>query len=268
MEAQTYQVTSLVQGRLTGLYKQEGQPVAADELIAVVDSVPFTLQLQEVQASLTELAASVRAKQNDIKAAQADIHGLEQDETRIAPLVKEGSLPPQQLDKLTSGLDAARARLSSAKDMLASLGAKQDGLQARIGQIREQLHHCYLRSPAAGRVLTRYKAPDESAAPGQPVYEIGKEDTLQVDFFVPQTWLAGIQYGQAVRLRLDDPNGGKAGIFLPANVSWIGHEAEFSPKNIQTRESRNELVFRVRALAPNKDGMLKRGLPVEVWKAK
>jgi HlyD family secretion protein len=76
--------------------------------------------------------------------------------------------------------------------------------------------------------------------------------------------LAGIKYGQNVRLRLDD--GSKAGVFLPAAVSWIGHEAEFSPKNIQTRESRNELVFRVRALAPNKDGMLKRGLPVEVWK--
>jgi HlyD family secretion protein len=51
-------------------------------------------------------------------------------------------------------------------------------------------------------------------------------------------------------------------------VSWIGSEAEFSPRNIQTRESRNELVFRVRALAANKDGLLKRGLPVEVWKAK
>ena len=59
---------------------------------------------------------------------------------------------------------------------------------------------------------------------------------------------------------------GKNGSFLPATISWTGDAAEFSPKNIQTRESRNELVFRVRALAANKEGMLKRGLPVEVWK--
>lgn len=267
VEAQTYQVAALVQGKLVGLYKQEGQPVTSGELLAVVDSIPFTLQLQEAEAGLIELSSGTRARANEIKAAQAEIRGLERDYARIEPLVKEGSLPPQQGDKLASALDAARLKLSASRDMLASLGGKQQGLEARIAQIREQLRRCYLRAPASGRILTRYKNPEEIAAPGQPVFEIGKEDTLQVDFFVPQTMLAGIKYGQAVRLRLDAPDGAKGGeTFLPAAISWIGHEAEFSPKNIQTRESRNELVFRVRALAPNKDGMLKRGLPVEVWK--
>jgi len=190
---------------------------------------------------------------------------MERDYARIAPLAKEGSLPAQQEDKLASGLDAGRAKLSAAKQMLTSLDAKRQGLEARIGLLQDQLGKCYLRAPVAGRVLTRYKNPDETAAPGQPVYEIGREDTLRIDFFVPQTWLSGIKYGQAVRIRLDQ-GGSKEGSFLPATVSWIGNEAEFSPKNIQTRESRNELVFRVRALAANKDGLLKRGLPVEVWK--
>ncbi|HKP98228.1 MAG TPA: HlyD family efflux transporter periplasmic adaptor subunit [Fibrobacteria bacterium] len=266
VEAQTYQVSAMTQGKLVGLYKQEGQDVSAGELLAVVDTVPYFLQLQEAQGGLAELVAGMRSRENDLKAAQAEIHGLEKDYARITPLVEEGSLPPQQGDRLASSLDAARAKYSSGKDMLESLGGKRQGLEARMGQIREQLQHCYLRAPASGRVLTRYKNPDETAAPGQPVYEIGQEDTLRVDFFVPQTWLAGLKYGQPVRLRLDTENG-KDGVFLPATISWIGHEAEFSPKNIQTRESRNELVFRVRALAANKDGMLKRGLPVEVWKA-
>ncbi|MEO6097420.1 MAG: HlyD family efflux transporter periplasmic adaptor subunit [Fibrobacteria bacterium] len=266
VEAQTYQVAAMVQGKLTGLYKQEGQPVTAGELLAVLDSIPFTLQLLEAQAGLVELTAGTRARENEIKAGQAEIRGLERDFARIEPLVKEGALPPQQGDKLSSALDAARLKLSASRDMLASLGGKRQGLEARIAQISEQLRRCYLWAPASGRILTRYKNPEEIAAPGQPVYEIGKEDTLQIDFFVPQTLLAGIKYGQKVRLRLDSPDGKKEGVFLPAEISWIGHEAEFSPKNIQTRESRNELVFRVRALAPNKDGMLKRGLPVEVWK--
>ncbi len=266
VEAQTYQVSAQVQGKLVGLYKQEGQDVAAGELVAVIDSVPFFLQLQEAQAGLAELTSGIRSRGNEIKASQAEIRGLEKDYARIAPLVKEGSLPPQQEDKLSSALDAARLKLAAGRDMLQSLGGKQQGIEARMAQIREQLHRCYLRAPAPGRILTRYKNPEEVAAPGQPVYEIGQEDTLRVDFFVPETWLSGLKYGQAVRLRLDSPGGDKQAIFLPATISWIGHEAEFSPKNIQTRESRNELVFRVRALAPNKDGMLKRGLPVEVWK--
>lgn len=266
VEAQTYQVMSMVQGKLMALSKQEGQGVAAEELLAVVDSIPFVLQLQEVQGGLNELASGMRAKNNEIKAAMSEIRGLEKDYARIAPLVKEGSLPPQQEDKLSSGLETARLKLSAARDMQASLKGKEQGLQARMAQIKEQIQRCYLRSTSAGRILTRYKNPGETTAPGQPIYEIGKEDTLQADFFVPQTWLANLKYGQSVRLRLDMDDAKQSAVFLPATISWIGQEAEFSPKNIQTRESRNELVFRVRALAANKDGMLKRGLPVEVWK--
>ena len=173
---------------------------------------------------------------------------------------------PQQEDRLSSGLETARLKLSAAKELQASLVGKQQGLQAKIAQIQEQLHRCYLRAPASGRILTRYKNFEEMAGPGQPLFEIGREDTLQADFFVPQTWLATLQYGQAMRIRLDLGDGKQNAEFLPATISWIGHDAEFSPKNIQTRESRNELVFRIRVLCANKEGKLKRGLPVEVWK--
>jgi HlyD family secretion protein len=266
VEAQTFQVTSLVQSSVTGLYKQEGQTVRAGELLGVMDTVPFTLQLRESSGGLAELEAGKSARGNEIKSAQAEIRGLERDYARIAPLVKEGSLPPQQEEKLSSALDAARPKLAAARNMLESLEGRRESLEARMAQIREQISRCYLRSPVDGRVLTRYKNVSEAAAPGQPVYEIGREDTVHADFFVPQTWLAGIKHGQEVRLRLDAQDGSGEGTFLPAVISWIGHEAEFSPRNIQTRESRNELVFRVRALAANRDGMLKRGLPVEVWK--
>lgn len=265
VEAQTFQVAGTVQGKLAALLKQEGQEVAAGELLAVVDTVPLVLQLKEAEAGLSELGSGRRARQNEIKASQAEIRGLEKDYGRISPLVKEGALPPQQEDRLSSSLEAARLKLSAGKDMLAGLEGKEEGIQARMESIREQIRRCYLRSAAPGRVLTRYKNPEEVVGPGQPVYEVGRDDTLQVDFFVPQTLLSEIKYGQPLRLRLDQ---GDKEVFLAAAVSWIGEEAEFSPRNIQTRESRNELVFRVRALAPNQDGLLKRGLPVEVWKTK
>lgn len=264
LEAQTFQVASTVQGRLAGVFAQEGGQVDGGDLLAVVDTVPPGLQLKEAEAGLLELAAGLRAREHEMKAARAELRSLENDYARIAPLVAEGALPPQQGDRLSASLDAARLKLAAAKDMLASLEAKRDGLEARAEWIREQIRRCYLRSPAPGRVLTRYRNAGEVAGPGQPVFEIGRDDTLHADFFVPQAELAGIRYGQPVRLRLDRPGGAD---FLPATVTWIGQEAEFSPRNIQTRESRNELFFRVRAQAANRDGLLKRGLPVEVWKA-
>jgi len=266
IEAPTYQVMSMVQGKIISLFKQEGQSVAPNELVAVIDTIPLILQLQELTAGLSELKSNQRGKENEIKAAMSDIRSLEKDYGRIAPLVKEGSLPLQQEDKLSSGIETAKLKLSATKDVQTSLQGKQAGLEAKVAQIQEQLRRCYLRANASGRVLTRYKNLEESTAPGQPIYEVGREDTLQVDFFIPQTWLATIKYGQNVRLRLDMEGGKNQAVFLPATVSWIGNEAEFSPKNIQTRESRNELVFRIRALAANKDGLLKRGLPVEIWK--
>lgn len=265
VEAETFQATAMVQGRLAALFKQEGQDVAAGELLAVVDTVPLALQLREAEAGLTEVGAGRRSQENQNRAAQAELRGLERDYGRIAPLVKEGALPAQQGDKLSSSLDAARLKLTAGKDMLASLAGREEGIRARMESIRDQIRRCYLRSAAPGRILTRYKNPDEVVGPGQPIYEIGRDDTLEVDFFVPQPLLADIRLGQAVRLRLDRGDGE---VYLPAAVSWIGQEAEFSPRNIQTRESRNELVFRVRALAANKDGLLKRGLPVEVWKGR
>jgi HlyD family secretion protein len=97
---------------------------------------------------------------------------------------------------------------------------------------------------------------------------MGEFDTLYADFFIPQALLASIKYGQTVRIRVDFdvPHVKGKERLLPATVTWIGSEAEFSPKNIQTRQSRNELVFRVRATIPNVNGMLKRGCPVEVWR--
>jgi HlyD family secretion protein len=123
-------------------------------------------------------------------------------------------------------------------------------------------------APSSGVVLTRYRNVGEIVAPANPIFNIGEFDTLYADFFVPQTKLASLKFGDAVRIRLDNqsPTAREPARFVPAVITWIGSEAEFSPKNIQTRQSRNELVFRIRATIPNSDGSLKRGLPVEVWR--
>jgi HlyD family secretion protein len=177
-------------------------------------------------------------------------------------------VPTRQKDDLGTKVQAANQNLKAAQYMLASLEEKRRTLEANRALLRDQLDKCYLRAPSGGIVISRYKNPGEVVGPGMPVLELATFDTLYADFYVPQPVLAQLKYGQEVRIRVDtqDEKGGKDELFVPAAISWIGNEAEFSPKNIQTRESRNELVFKVRAEAANPDGTLKRGLPVEVWK--
>lgn len=268
VESRTYKIATTVQGPVEAVLKQEGEEIERGDLVAVVDSTPLVLKLRELAARRAELSQVIASKRSEISSLEEEIRGLAREYGRIGELADKGSVPMQQKDDLGTKMKAADFRLQAAKQMLASLGQKRKALDAQVDQIRDQIDRCSLTAPAAGVVISRFKNPGEVLGPGTPVIEVGELDTMYVDFFVPQTMLAEIKYGARVDIRLDTPKqvGGQNGKTLPARVVWISDEAEFSPKNIQTRESRNELVFRIRATAVNSEGMLKRGMPVEVWR--
>jgi HlyD family secretion protein len=239
-----------------------------DELVAVIDTVPLTLKCAEITAAQAQLAQTIAAKRAELASQDNDRKGAEREYRRISELVDKGSLPSQQKDNLETQSDGVNLRLKAGGFALGSLLAQEKAIQAQLSQLRDQIRRCYVKAPVAGVILTRYKNLGEVCLPGNPIYEIGKYDTMRIDFYVAQPMLPELQLGRVVRIRLDafSAEGKQKALFVPASICWISSDAEFSPKNIQTRESRNELVFKIRALAPNKDGLLKRGLPVEVWK--
>jgi HlyD family secretion protein len=268
VETQTCQIATTGQGTIMSMVKDEGMPAAAGELVAVIDTVPLTLKLGEIYAAQAQLAQTIAAKRAELSLTDNDRKGTEREYHRISGLVEKGSLPSQQKDNLETQSDAVNLRLKAGGFSLAGLLAQEKTLQAQIAQLRDQIRRCYVSAPETGVILTKYKNQGEVCLPGNPLYEIAKYDTMRVDFYVTQPMLPELKLGGSVRVRLDNysPDGKQNAIFVPARISWISNDAEFSPKNIQTRETRNELVFKIRALAPNKDGMLKRGLPVEVWR--
>lgn len=267
ISGKTYQITAVTQGNIVQLSKDEGDAIRSGELLAVIDTVQLALKLNEIDAGTSEINSTIAAKSNEIKALQADVDGLKREFTRMDTLSKKGAVPTQQRDNLETQYEASLLRLQANQNVLSSYMEKIKGQQARIGQLKDQIKNCYLFSPTNGVVLTRYRNLMEVVGPGSPIFEIGRFDTLQADFFVPQTLLASLKYGQKLRIRIDMPsNSSSQERFIPAQLTWISPEAEFSPKNIQTRESRNELVFKVRATIPNPEGLLKRGLPIEVWR--
>ena len=267
-EAQTYQIATTAQGTIVALYKEEGQNVAKGELVAVIDTVPTVLRLGELSASLAELNNSIAAKKTEVSSQESDVKGVEREYKRITTLVSQGSAPSQQKDNLETQVESSNLRVQANRTTLAALQAKINTINAQKAELLDLLSRCYVRAPASGTVLTKYKNLGEVALPGNSILEIGKYDTMQVDFYVTQPMLPSFKLGQNVRIRLDNeaPGAKEKQIFLAAQIAWISSDAEFSPKNIQTRESRNELVFKIRAMAANTNGQLKRGLPVEVWR--
>ena len=265
VEVETYQIPALVQGPLTAVVKQEGDSVSIGELIAFVDTLPYALQYSEAAAGLGGLDANYASKSSEIASLQVEKKGLEVEAGRITPLTQSGAATPQQLDRITTSNDAARFRLDAARRSVKGLDAQKQALQYRMDFLRTQLTRCRIEAPVSGIVLTRYRNAGEAVAPGQSVYEIGRRDSVHLDFFVPQVELAALHLGDTIRIRIEGET--KADIqHVSAAISFISSEAEFTPKNTQTRESRAELVFRVRAVASSQNGLLKRGLPVEIWR--
>ena len=267
MESRTWTVSSTVQGTLVEVAAGEGERITAGTVVAVVDTVPLQFLRREAEAGIGEIAATLRAGKAEIEAGSIDVAGLEREFKRIDGQAAKGAATAQQRDNLSTQLQAAQAKLAAANSALQPLAEKEKSLRIRLESIGDQIRRCMITAPGSGVVLTRFRNRGEVVGPGSPVCEIGEVDTLTADFFVTQPVLATVSRGQEVTVRLDWDSAGTAGEKrIPAAITWIGEEAEFTPKNIQTRRSRNGLVFRVRCSAANADGMLKRGLPVEIWR--
>jgi HlyD family secretion protein len=267
IESRTCTVSSVVPGRLVAVYASEGQRVAAEEVVAIVDTVQLQFTRQEIAAGIHEIDATVAAKNAQIEAKRIETEGLEREFARIDGLAAKGAATVQQRDNLLTRLNAAKAGLEAARSALKPMVEKEKGLRVTLKKVDDQMRRCYITSPVGGVVLTQFREQGEVTGTGTPIADIGRFDTMYADFFVPQPVLSTLSYGKKIRIRVDwDSSGGVAEKYLPALISHIGEEAEFTPKNIQTRKTRNELVFRVRCTVPNMSGMLKRGLPVEIWR--
>jgi HlyD family secretion protein len=263
VEARLYQVGASVPGVLLTVFFEEGQRVDSGQVVAVIDSVGLVLKRDELDARRTQLQRQIASGRAQLEASRTDVQGLERERNRIGGLVEQQVVASRQLDELQTRYDAARAGLHAARLGVEGLEAQEAVLQAQRSQLLDQLARCSVVAPARGLIMTRFRNQGEVAGPGQPIYELGVDDTVYADFFVAQPLLGTLAVGQGVRVRIDTPQGEQ---FVPAQISWIASEAEFSPKNIQTRETRNELVFQIRVRGANSQGLLKRGLPVEIWR--
>lgn len=266
VEIKTAKISASASGPLLAVLKNEGDSVRAQELCAVVDTVPISLKLRELDANRRQLTYQIAAKDAEIASVDEDIKGIKRELDRIRKLVKEGTVSKQKYDKLETDYQTALKRHKAAMLSASAMKASHEVFDVQRAQLLDQRSRCHITASFTGRVLTRFLEPGEMASPSLPIFEIGTYDTVTVDFFVPQPLLAELSLGQRIFIRVDKRSDKSNAAFIPGWITWISDDAEFSPKNIQTRELRNELVFRVRAYAKNYQNLLKRGLPVEIWK--
>ncbi len=264
MEATEVVVGAETSGRLLKFVPVEGNRLAAGVPMAVIDTTPLLLQLQQVFAQRSGAASHVNEVTQQIGVLEVQRQIAQRTYDRTRRLFDQKAATAQQLDQaerdfrvLGAQLDAAHAQRQSATQDVASNAA-------RMAQVRDQITRSAVSNPVSGTVLATYTKAGEFVQPGQPLYKIANLDTLELRAYVTEPQLAHVRLGQEARVTVDVANGSEPRLSLPGQVSWISSDAEFTPTPIQTVDERRNLVYAIKIRVPNEKGILKIGMPADV----
>lgn len=264
-EATTITVSAETTGKILSMPAAEGDTVFSGEVIAQIDTTTLSLQYRQILSqqhathnSLPNISAQAAALRSQISHAQAEVE-------RQSRLLADGATTQKNYDDASSQLRTLNAQLEG---LLSSLGTNTStindnalAVQYQAEQIAEQIAKSTVHSPLTGSVLIKYAEPGEFAAPGKPLYKVANLNDIYLRSYFTANQLANIKIGQRVTVIADF--GGNEQYEYPGTISWIAEESEFTPKSIQTKDSRANLVYAVKIRVKN-DGRLKLGQYGEV----
>lgn len=254
-------VSSEIAGKLVRLPPEPGDQVLAGDLLAVVDTSQFCLQIKQMEAQKYAVEAkrvSIRSQGEVIK---EQIANLKINQNRVTRMFADQAATQQQLDDVNGQMRVLERQFESTNTQYISVDRELDVIDAQLDLAKDNLQKCFIRSVMQGVVLEKYVEPGEVVSPAKAIVKLGDLSELDLRVYVSGAQLPGIKLGQEVEVLVDqDADNNRS---LKGEVSWISSEAEFTPKIIQTREERVKLVYAVKVTVKN-DGRLKIGMPGEV----
>jgi len=284
VDARQVDVAFQVPGRIARLASDEGEAVRPGQLLAELDAADYELAAQRAQAQaaaarqvLAQLRAGarpqeLRAAEASVAQAEADLRLAQQEVRRTGELVAQQFVAAQQMDRARGAADVAAARLEQARQAQALLraGARREEIeraQAELGAAtatleaaRRQLGYVRLASPAGGVVSVRLAERGQVVGAGQPVLRLAELERPWVRVYVAAADLARVRVGQPAEVRVD----GLPGKVFRGRLAFISPQAEFTPKTVETRALRVDLVYRCKVDVEDAGGVLKIGMPADV----
>ena len=264
-EATEIIVSSEANGRIIELDINEGDQLQKEQIVGYIDSTQLYLQ----KMSLLSNAKGLIAQQPDINAQTAalkdQINSLKREKARVERLVAANAANQKQLDDIESELEIVESKLSAQKSTLqkssAHITAQSSTLEIQVAQINNQLEKTRITSPISGTVLNRFAKAGELATMGTPLFKIANIGEMFLRAYVTNDQLAKIKLNDVVTVSVDDGEGNMKS--YKGIISWISNKSEFTPKTIQTKNERANLVYALKIAVQN-DGYLKIGMYGEV----
>lgn len=252
-------------GKLIRFALEEGDHVQAGTEIGFTDTIPLHLKKKQLEARIKSLGTKTIDIPSQINVLIERKSNIEREKDRLESLYSEGAATQKQVDDINGELDVVNKEINANRERLRTsnqgLLSEILPLQYQIEEINDQINKAILMNPVTGTVLTKYVEENEVVSFGKPLYRIADTEKMFLRAYISGDQLDDIKLGQKVKVLIDKNT--EEYKTYEGTVSWISDKAEFTPKIVQTKEERVNLVYAIKVLVEN-EGSIKIGMPGEV----
>jgi HlyD family secretion protein len=260
-EATEITISSEANGKLLFFKVEEGDVLQKNTVVGVIDTIQLSLQQDQLLASKNTIFSKSKNVLSQREVLMEQLKVAQIDQNRIENMIADKAATQKQLDDINGHIDVLKQQMRSVETQNAPIVNEVKGIEVQIRQVQDQIEKSIITNPVKGTVLVKYAEPNEVTSFGRPLYKIADMDIMELRVYISETQLANVKVGQEVTVKIDDDKAMKS---YAGTVSWISDTAEFTPKIIQTKEERVNLVYAVKVRVKN-DGSLKIGMPAEMW---
>ena len=259
-EATEVTISAEASGKIEYLNLEEGAIVAPNTQVGLIDTIQLYLSKQQLIASKNTIASKSGNVLSQTAVLNEQLKTTLIEQKRIQNMFAENAATKRQVDEINGKVNVLNEQIKSIKTQDAPISNEQKSIDAQIEKINDQIQKCKITSPFQGTVLAKYSEENEITNFGKPLYKLADLTTMTLRVYISEKQLNQIKVGQKVTVKIDTQEDMKS---YPGTISWIASSAEFTPKIIQTKEERVNLVYAVKIIVKN-DGALKIGMPAEV----
>ncbi len=264
-EADEIIISAEASGKILQLNVEEGTELKSQAVIGLIDTTQLYLRKKQLEYSIRAVNAKQPNVTVQLAAITEQIEIAKREKKRVENLLKDDAATQKQLDDLNAQLDLLQRQYAATQSTLnitrQSLQSETLPLIAQLEQVQDQISKSQIINPVNGTVLSLYAKQNEVVNPGKALYKIADLSTVILRAYISGSQLSQIKLGQSVKVLVDAPDDGYKE--YAGTITWVSDKAEFTPKTIQTKEERANLVYAVKIDVKN-DGYLKLGMYGEV----
>ena len=260
-EATEVTISAEANGKIEYLKLEEGDILEPKNQVGLIDTTQLHFNKQQLIASKSTVYSKSANVLSQIKVLQEQLKTAQIEKKRIQNMFAENAATKRQVDEIDGKVSVIQEQIKSVQTQNAPIVNEVKSIDVQIEKINDQIQKSKIINPIKGTVLAKYSEPNEVTAFGKPLYKIADISEMTLRVYVSETQLSQIKVGQNVTVKIDTEKEMKS---FPGTIFWIASSAEFTPKIIQTKEERVNLVYAVKVKVRN-DGSLKIGMPAEMW---